>query len=211
MSKRNGYVYRGIHSGSNYDLSLRLTGYGATFFRKAASSIPLQSGMRVLDLGCGTAAFGLAIAARWGPGLELYGIDLSSKQLSHANAKADRSGAPFRFCQGSMGALPFKPGMFDAVIASLVFVAVPANVRRAAIPEVARVLKPKGIFALVDWSRPRFGIHTVVSLLSFLIFAPDWRDHWNNVYPGLCSGVNLMLDKDCYLNSLIRCQVFRKA
>jgi ubiquinone/menaquinone biosynthesis C-methylase UbiE len=209
MSEKKGHVFQGFFSGANYDWLASLIGFGPALYRQAARAIPLRSGMRVLDLGCGTASFGLVIAERIGDGSQIHALDLSQDQLSHARRKANQLEVPFEFHQGSMDELPFEPATFDAVVSSMALHEVPPAVRRGAIRETARVLKPEGIFALVDWSKPRFGLMTIF-WLPFLLFDSS-RDNWDNIYPALCREQNLLLTTDVYLNSLVRCQVFRKA
>ena len=82
-------------------------------------------------------------------------------------------------------------------------------VRRAAIAETARLLKPGGTFLLVDWSRPRFGLWGIV-WYPFCRWGEGNRDNWNNVYPELCRERGLKLKEDDYINSISRRQVFVK-
>lgn len=67
----------GIFSDANYGRITSLSGFGSAFYWQAAMFIPLRPGMHVLDLGCGTAFFGLAIAEMIGTGREVHGVDLS--------------------------------------------------------------------------------------------------------------------------------------
>jgi demethylmenaquinone methyltransferase/2-methoxy-6-polyprenyl-1,4-benzoquinol methylase len=107
-----------------------------------------------------------------------------------------------------MDELPFPEDYFDAVVTSLALHATPPEVRRKTINEVSRVLKPGGIFGLVDWSRPRFGLWGLVWLPMLL---PRMKgDNWQNTYPDLCRQDRMELLKDEYVNSLVRCQVFRR-
>lgn len=92
----------------------------------------------------------------------------------------------------------------------MAFHEVPAAARSGAIREAAQVLKPDGIFVLVDWSKPRFGLMDI-SWPLFLRLGSDTKDNRKNTYPALCRMHDLMLIKDRYLNSLVRCQVFCKA
>jgi demethylmenaquinone methyltransferase/2-methoxy-6-polyprenyl-1,4-benzoquinol methylase len=107
-----------------------------------------------------------------------------------------------------MDELPFPDNSFDAVVTSLAIHATPPEVRRVAIGEIRRVLKPGGIFGLVDWSRPRFGLW---GLLWLPMLLPRMKgDNWRNTYPDICRQRRMELEKDVYVNSLVRCQIFRK-
>ncbi len=205
---RNGLHFEGALSGAIYDRLASLTGFGPRLYQRAAAEIPLRSGMRVLDLGCGTAALGVTMAERIGPAGQIDCLDLSERQLAHARRKANGLETPFKFHQCSMGELCFNDATFDAVVSSLAFHAVPPQVRRDTLRETARVLKPRGLFALVDLSKPRLGWVALIWLPSLLL-EPD-KENWDNVYPALCREQGLYRDKDVYLNSLVRCQVFHK-
>ena len=92
----------------------------------------------------------------------------------------------------------------------MAFHEVPAAAHRGAICESARVLKPDdGIFVLVDWSKPPFGLMGI-SWPFFLRLGSDTKDSRENTYPALYRMHDLMLIKDRYLNSLVRYQVFCK-
>jgi ubiquinone/menaquinone biosynthesis C-methylase UbiE len=164
--------------------------------------------MHVLDLGCGPAPLGLAIAERLQGQGRIDGLDLSARQLEYARRRAKVATVPFAFHRGSMDDLPFEDCAFDAVVTSLALHELPPSMRRTTLDEVARVLKRGGIFALVDWSKPRLGLVGLM-WLPLLLLRPD-EDHWHNAYPDLCRARGLTLKKDVYLNSLVRCQVFEK-
>ncbi len=208
LSGGQGNHFEGELSGALYDRLAALTGFGLQLYRRAVAEIPLRQGMRVLDLGCGTAALGVAIAEQIGAAGRIHGLDLSERQLAHARRKVSGLQTPFEFHQGSMGKLPFEDATFDAVVSSLAFHAVSPQVRRDALRETARVLKPRSLFALVDLSKPRLGLVALLWLPS-LLFEPD-KENWHNVYPALCRERGLYLNRDVYLNSLVRCQVFHK-
>lgn len=102
---------------------------------------------RVLDVGCGGGSF-IAMMLKRAPETQFHGVDYSpvsvKKSLSF-NRGAVRDGQ-VKIVQGSVSALPFEPDFFDLVTASetIYFWPDPANDVR----EVARVLKPGGVFAV---------------------------------------------------------------
>jgi len=118
----------------------------------------LQPGMRVLDLGCGRGRHLHALYWNETP-LEVVGID-----LSHAEAKAAFDGffqlpppephSPLRSAvlgAGDAARLPFADNSFDRILCSEVLEHVPDP--DAVLAEIARILKPDGIFAA---SVPRY-------------------------------------------------------
>ena len=209
MREKKGYIFEGFLSGKSYDRFTDLFGLGPKLYCRAAMALPLRPGMHVLELGCGTALFGLAIAERIGPTSRIHGIDLSQNQITYAKRKTSQSNTTFAFHRCSMDEVPFEDATFDMVVSSMAFHEVPSDVRRGAIREAARVLKPAGLFALMDWSKPRFGLMTIL-WLPFVYFVEYSEDNWNNTYPALCREQSLALLTDVYLTSLIRCQLFRK-
>jgi SAM-dependent methyltransferase len=110
----------------------------------------------VLELGCGAAQWSVALA---GLGARPVGIDLSWRQLANANRHALSNEAHLPLVHGSAEELPFADASFDVVFCdhgALSF----ADPHRA-IPEAARVLRPRGLLA--------FAIH---SPLLFMCWNP---------------------------------------
>jgi demethylmenaquinone methyltransferase/2-methoxy-6-polyprenyl-1,4-benzoquinol methylase len=203
-----GNVFNGWLSGSNYDRCSKLMGVRDKLMYRAAMAIPLRTGQRVLDIGCGTVALGKAAAERIGPQGSVTGVDLAEKQLEHARRVTANLSVPFEFYKTSADSLPFNNASFDVVVSSMAMHEMSPNIRSEVLKEVSRVLKPQGIFGLVDWSRPKFGIASLV-WLPFILSRRN-SDNWQNRYPVLCKKYGLILDSDVYLNSLIRCQTFHK-
>src|SRR5688500_8965794 len=83
----------------------------------AAFLLPhLQSGMRVLDCGCGPGSITLGLAKVVAPG-EVVGVDPRDSRLDMARAAAIAEGiGNARFEEGAIHALPFADGTFDAAL-----------------------------------------------------------------------------------------------
>ena len=98
----------------------------------------LAGARRVLDVGCGEGQIS-RLALRGGAELAV-GVDPTWAQVEVA---ARRGGGAW-YSRAGAGALPFRTGSFDAVLACLVF----EHIRDVddAIAEVARVLEPGGRF-----------------------------------------------------------------
>ena len=102
---------------------------------------------RVLDVGCGGGFF-IALMLKRAPGSHFCGVDyspLSVKKSRSFNRRAVKRGQ-VEIMEGSVSSLPFEDGFFDLVTASetIYFWPDPATDVR----EVARVLKPGGMFAV---------------------------------------------------------------
>ena len=105
------------------------------------------NGPRLLEIGVGT-----------GRNLKYYpvasrvvALDLSPRMLKRAVAKAARAGQSVDFLLADTQHLPFRDGVFDTVLATLVFCSVPDPVRGLA--EGGRVARPEGHVVLLEHGR----------------------------------------------------------
>ncbi|HEY3798397.1 MAG TPA: class I SAM-dependent methyltransferase [Caulobacteraceae bacterium] len=106
-------------------------------------------GLAILDLACGAGAFLSDLAATF-PRARLIGSDLSPAYLHTAQAAVP----PAAFVQGKAEQLPFADASLDAVTCVYLFHELPPKVREAVAHEIARVLKPGGVFAFADSIQP---------------------------------------------------------
>jgi SAM-dependent methyltransferase len=100
------------------------------------------AGRDVLELGCGAAQWSILLA---GSGARVVGLDNSAQQLEHARTQMVAAGVDFPLVHAEAEELPLADGSFDIVFCdhgALSF-ADPYKV----VPEVARVLRPGGLFA----------------------------------------------------------------
>ena len=132
-----------------YDPLHRLLG-GAAALGELAEQARLAPGQRVLDIGCGTGTLAIQMCARE-PGVDVVGLDPDPQALARARAKADRAGASVTWQQGFADVLPFPDASFDRIFSSFMFHHLDAEVKRGALREVARVLRPGGSLHLLDF------------------------------------------------------------
>jgi len=125
--------------------------------------VGLRSGMRALDLGCGTGTLTLRLA-RSAPGASVVGIDADAAALERARVKLAGSGARAELIEARAEALPLADASFDRVVSSLVFHHLTRDGKRAALAEARRVLRPDGELHVADWGRP----HDLVMRAAFL-------------------------------------------
>lgn len=135
-----------------YDPVVRWTTREATFKRALVSHLAARDGERILDLGCGTGTLAIAIAQS-APTAAVEGIDADEAMLARARAKQAGCGTAIHWHRGFAQSLPFQAGAFDAVASSLFFHHLTLADKRAALSEVARVVRPGGRLLIADWGR----------------------------------------------------------
>lgn len=102
----------------------------------------LQSGMTVVDLGCGPGALTRKLARWLGPTSSVIGIDRDTAFLAYARRKGQAQGLPhLRFWAGDVLALPLAAQSVEACTSHTVIEHVP---NRAFLQEQHRVCRPGG-------------------------------------------------------------------
>lgn len=96
----------------------------------------LSRGSILLDVGCGDSKDRFVAGQR---GVIAYGVDLFLPIKRSTNG----------FVQADARRLPFESGTFDAVICQALVALIPPDDRHGLYVEIARVLKPKGLFSIV--------------------------------------------------------------
>ena len=153
----------------------------ARFFPEAAVKSRLLdlaevgSGVRVLDLGCGTGTL-LAMAAE--RGAVVTGIDADPKMLAKAVPKLQ--GREARLVEGYTTAVDLPEASFDVVISSLFFHHLRSEDKRATLARARRWLRPGGILAIADFARPsgpiQRSLFTAVQVLDGFALTQDVLD-----------------------------------
>lgn len=109
----------------------------------AAERCYATGGRVALDIGCGIGRHALALAAM---GYQVTGIDGSDSGIEYAARDATQRGLTVDFRNGSMLSLPLADASCDYVLAwSVIYHGDRAVVDRC-VAEIARVLKPGGIY-----------------------------------------------------------------
>jgi arsenite methyltransferase len=168
-----------VHTGPLHTLARTMEYTGAVFIIEAflmlASSyygkfrardalldrLHLRGNEAVLDVGCGHGLLLIGAAKRLPRG-RAVGIDLwsqvdqgnNSRSATLQNAALEGVSDRVEVRDGDMRELPFPNASFDAVIANLAIHNIPNREgRRKAIQEIARVLRPGGQVALMDFKK----------------------------------------------------------
>lgn len=139
--KRQLYTAHAPH----YDAGLEaVVGAEALALRNAWVAEVIESGQRVLDLGCGTGAVLTAMADAVGPSGLAVGADLTPAMLDLARARARGRSQVHLVELDATDLLPFASESFDCVcaIALLQEVAAP----RSLLEEIRRIIRAGGVF-----------------------------------------------------------------
>jgi demethylmenaquinone methyltransferase/2-methoxy-6-polyprenyl-1,4-benzoquinol methylase len=150
--------------------------------RALVDFIDPQPGMRILDVATGTGMVAFAHAAR---GAEVIGLDQSEAMLGGARARLEHSpelAGRLSLVLGEAESLPYADGEFDAL--SFTYLLRYVDDRAATMRELARVVKPGGRIAMVEFWVPSnpilrllWRIHTRAGLpLLGRVVSRDWYE-----------------------------------
>ncbi len=132
----------------NYDLIFTTIFY-QSLHKRLLSYLTLPHPSYVLDLGCGTGRLLNRLAENF-LDLQAIGVDLSPQMLKEAR-ETNQHHPRLIYTQGNAECLPFADNQFDTVFNTISFLHYPNP--QQVFREVFRVLKPKGQFYLVDYTR----------------------------------------------------------
>jgi len=144
-----------------YDVGVRLTMREGRWRRLIVDEIATIDPRLVLDVGCGTGTLTIA-AAEALPKARVVGLDGDRKVLDLARRKAGSERV--EWVEGLADELPFADGEVDAVVTTLVFHHLPLGIKKAALNEIRRVLRPGGRLVVADWGKPQDPVMSVAFL-----------------------------------------------
>jgi demethylmenaquinone methyltransferase/2-methoxy-6-polyprenyl-1,4-benzoquinol methylase len=157
-----------------YDLLNHLLSLGIDrrWRREVVSGLSLKPSDRVLDLCCGTGDLALEMASR----ARCSACDFTWEMLTRAQEKSIRAGLALRLAAADALCLPFPAAQFDA--ATVGFGVRNLEDLRAGLRELRRVLRPRGVLAILEFSQPshpllrlsyQFYLHGLLPLIGRLV------------------------------------------
>lgn len=161
-----------------YDLLAEILSFGqnARWRRDLVSHLSIHQPRSILDVATGTAGVAISLAAA--TDARITGVDISDAMLLRGRRRVERSHLASRIDleQARAESLPFPPESFDAVSFTylLRYVADPP----ATVAELARVLRPGGHMASLDFFVPP---------------NPGWRSMWRAYTRTLLPAAGLLL------------------
>jgi len=153
---KSGAKVRGMFAeiAPRYDLVNRMLSGGIDVWWRhvtVSRASPPASGA-ILDVCTGTGDHALAYAAKCGPGVRIVASDFCRPMLDRGIEKSARTGVPIEWVEADAMALPFPTATFDLVTVAFGLRNI-ANTSRG-LAEMARVLKPGGRLAILEFSLP---------------------------------------------------------
>jgi ubiquinone/menaquinone biosynthesis C-methylase UbiE len=142
----------------------------------------IKPGMRVLDLGCGTATLTIKIKQAF-PEAEVVGLDGDARVLEIGRAKAEKAGINITLDQGMSFDLPYPDRSFDRALSSLVFHHLTTHNKQRTMAEVLRVLRPGGELHIADFGKPNTTWARLISL--FMARLEEASDNFKGRLPVL--------------------------
>jgi len=112
-----------------------------------ADAVEPVSGLKTLDIACGTGNATLLLAER---GAEATGLDMAPRLLEVAAGRANDAGLDITWTEGSMLELPYPDDSFEVITS--VFGVIFGDPAAAVAAEIARVLDQHGRVAFTTWT-----------------------------------------------------------
>lgn len=112
--------------------------------------VPIQDGLRLLDVACGTGIVTRVAAERVGADSSIVGIDINPYMLAVARSLEPKGGARIEWHQGNAVEMPFDDGEFDLVLCQNGLQYFPDQ--PAVLREMHRVLKEGGSLGVCVWA-----------------------------------------------------------
>jgi demethylmenaquinone methyltransferase/2-methoxy-6-polyprenyl-1,4-benzoquinol methylase len=134
-----------------YDFITKALSFGrdAAWKRALLNHLPAYDSPVCVDLACGTGDITRMLSARYPHG-KITGLDLTPEMLAIAQRRT--TACSIEYVEGSMASLPFAAESTDVVTGGYALRNAPDL--NHTIDEIARILKPGGYAAFLDFSKP---------------------------------------------------------
>lgn len=170
---KNPYFVRKMFNNisNRYDLvnDILSCGVHRLWLKKTVRFINTSSNDSLLDLATGTGKFAFEFA-KLNRDLKIYALDFSEKMVEIGRQRAKRHHYNIEFLLGDALDIPFPESTFDVVSMSYGIRNV-ASIEKC-LEEIARVLKPKGRFVIIEFGHPNSFLQPIYKFLQKILFIP---------------------------------------
>lgn len=184
------YRYQWLYDGVSRLAALSVGGE-AQFRQLALQGLTIHPETKILDLCCGS---GQATQVLVQYSQNVTGLDASPLSLKRARQNVPQA----QYVEAFAEAMPFTDNSFDLVHTSVALHEMEFNQLRQILKEVYRVLKPGGIFALVDFHTPTNPLFWPGISLFLLLFETETA--WQLIKTDLAELLEETGFKECDVN-----------
>jgi demethylmenaquinone methyltransferase/2-methoxy-6-polyprenyl-1,4-benzoquinol methylase len=159
------YQYQWLYDRISRIAAIAVGGEGR-FRRLALAGLDLHRDAKILDLCCGS---GQVTGILWEYANDVTGLDISPLSLSRAKRNVPQA----KYVEALAEEMPFDDRVFDLVHTSAAMHEMNTEQLEQIFREVYRVLKPGGIFTMVDFHRPTNPLFMPGVAIFFWLFETD--------------------------------------
>ena len=200
-------------SAKRYDFQVEALFAGTADAMRRQALVPIaehmkgrdQRKMKLLDVAAGTGRFLTFVKDNW-PRLKTTALDLSPAYLDEArkNLKPWRDVA---FVEANAEAMPLEDESQDIVTCIYLFHELPPKVRPVVAKEIARVLKPGGLFVFVESIQPGDtpGFEALTEFFPQAFHEPYYESYlsWNVADAFAAAGLTLRTETAAFLSKVV--------
>lgn len=199
-------------SAQRYDFQVETLFAGTADAMRRQALVPLaeflkgkdQRRLNLLDVATGTGRFPTFIKENW-PRLHITAMDLSPAYLDQAR-KALKPWRDVTFLEANAETMPLADASQDIITAIYLFHELPPKVRAIVAKEIARVLKPDGLFVFVDSIQPGDtpGFEALTEFFPQAFHEPYFESYltWNMAEAFENAGLKLRSDTPAFLSKV---------
>ncbi|MDX2224389.1 MAG: class I SAM-dependent methyltransferase [Rhodospirillaceae bacterium] len=175
-----GHMY---HAGTDWGAYVDTNTQDGQHMQMAAGAVVPADGKvrRILDLGTSIGQLATSMKRRF-PEAEVWGLDVGGPMVRYAHMKAADMGVDVNFAQRLCEDSGFPDGHFDMITSNLLFHEVNEQGAKDIIKEIARVLRPGGVYSSTDTNDTPPTVKGKYTLwYNYRWNHEDWYADWHNV------------------------------